>query len=71
MNLGFAVADVVKELREEVTDAFNNSLKGFGSDVESLTSEFENLVGGLDGRSLVRIIAPSSSIAGLALMLHA
>ena len=32
---------VVKELREAVIDAFNDSLKGFGSDVESLINENE------------------------------
>jgi len=61
----------VKQLREEVINAFNNSLKGFGFDVESLINEFRGLVSGLDGRSLAQLIAPSNSIAGLALMLHA
>jgi hypothetical protein len=61
----------VKQLRERVINAFNNSLKGFGFDVESLINEFRGLVSGLDGRSLVQLIAPSNSIAGLALMLHA
>ena len=48
---------VVKQSREEVIDAFNafnNSLKGFGFDVESLINEFRGLVSGLDGRSLVQ-----------------
>lgn len=65
---------VVKGLREGVIDAFNafnNSLKGFGFDVESLTNEFKGLVSGLDGRSLVQLIAPSNSMARLALMLRA
>jgi hypothetical protein len=61
----------VKQLREWVIDAFINSLKGFSSDVESSISKFENLVGELDGRSLVQLIAPSNSMALLALMLHA
>jgi hypothetical protein len=65
---------VVKQLRERVIDAFNafnNSLKGFGFDVESLINEFRGLVSGLDGRSLVQLIAPSTSLAHLALMLRA
>jgi hypothetical protein len=64
----------VKELREWVINAFNafnNSLKGFGSDVEPLINEFKKLVYGLDGKSLVQLIAPSNSSAQLALMLHA
>jgi len=65
---------VVRRLREAVINAFNaskNSLKGFGFDVESLINEFRGLVSGLDGRSLVQLIVPSSSMARLALMLHA
>jgi tetratricopeptide (TPR) repeat protein len=62
---------VVKQLKEWVIDAFNNSLKGFGFDVESLTNEFRGLVSGLDGRSLVQLVAPGSLRALLALMLHA
>jgi tetratricopeptide (TPR) repeat protein len=61
----------VKQLREWVIDAFNDSLKGFGSDVESLINEFKGLVRGLDGKSLVQLIAPSFSMAQLALMLRA
>jgi len=61
----------VKQLRERVIKAFNNSLKEFGFDVESLINEFKGLVSGLDGRSLVQLIAPSNSIALLALMLRA
>jgi hypothetical protein len=61
----------VKQLKEGVINAFSNSLKGFGSDVESLIREFEKLVYGLDDKSLVQLIAPSNSMARLALMLHA
>jgi hypothetical protein len=64
----------VKQLREGVINdfnAFNNSLKGFGFDVESLINEFRGLVSGLDGRSLVQLIASSNSAVRLALMLHA
>jgi uncharacterized lipoprotein YehR (DUF1307 family) len=65
---------VVKQLREAVINAFNNSLKGFGFDANALTkliNEFTGLVSGLDGRSLVQLIAPTDSMALLALMLHA
>jgi len=62
---------VVKQLREWVIDAFNNSLKGFGFDVKPLINKFRGLVSGLDGRSLVQLIAPSNSMARLALILHA
>jgi KaiC/GvpD/RAD55 family RecA-like ATPase len=63
----------VKQLREGVINDFNNSLKGFGSDVEPLINEneFRGLVSGLDGKSLVQLIAPTDSIAQLALMLRA
>jgi len=77
MDLVFAVKGnsvVVKQLREAVINAFNvfnNSLKGFGFDVESLINEFRGLVSRLDGRSLVQLIAPSNSLARLALMLRA
>jgi hypothetical protein len=62
---------VVKQLREGVINAFNDSLKGLGFDVEPLINEFRGLVDGLDGRSLVQLIAIESSRAQLALMLHA
>jgi len=64
---------VVKQIREAVINAFNNSLKGFSSDLKSLIneSEFRGLVSGLDGRSLVQLIAPTNSMAQLALILYA
>jgi tetratricopeptide (TPR) repeat protein len=46
-------------------------LRELGFDANALISEFEKLVYGLDGKSLVQLIAPSSSMARLALMLHA
>ena len=61
----------VKQLREWVINAFNNSLKGLSFDAEPLINEFRGLVNGLDGRSLVQLIAPINSMAQLALMLHA
>jgi len=60
----------VKQLREAVINAFNNLLKGFGSDVESLINKFRGLVSGLDGRFLVQLLAIRSSTARLALMLR-
>jgi tetratricopeptide (TPR) repeat protein len=61
----------VEQLREGVINAFNNSLKGLSFDAESLINEFKGLVNGLDGKSLAQLIAPVSSMALLALMLHA
>jgi len=46
-------------------------LKGLGLDAESLNDEYKRLVGRLDGKSLVQLLAPRSSRAWLALMLHA
>ncbi|MDT7971129.1 MAG: hypothetical protein RQ842_11195, partial [Vulcanisaeta sp.] len=40
-------------------------------DADALINEFEKLVEGLDGKSLVQLIAPSNSMAQLALMLRA
>jgi DNA polymerase III delta prime subunit len=61
----------VKQLREGVINAFNNSLKGLSFDAEPLINEFKGLVNGLDGKSLAQLIAPTNSMAQLALMLHA
>ncbi|MCQ4349439.1 MAG: hypothetical protein NO126_01100 [Sulfolobales archaeon] len=36
-----------------------------------MINEFRGLVSGLDGRSLVQLIAPTTSMARLALMFHA
>jgi hypothetical protein len=46
-------------------------LRGLGFDANAMISEFGKLVNGLDGKSLVQLIAPASSWAQLALMLHA
>jgi hypothetical protein len=46
-------------------------LRGLGFDTNALISEFGKLVYGLDGKSLAQLIAPGSSRAYLALMLHA
>jgi hypothetical protein len=61
----------LRELREWLINVFHNWLKGFGFDAESLINEFKGLVNGLDGKSLVRLIAPASSRASLAFMLYA
>jgi hypothetical protein len=46
-------------------------LRELGFDANALISEFEKLVYRLDGKSLAQLIAPSFSMAQLALMLHA
>jgi hypothetical protein len=46
-------------------------LRGLGFDANAMISEFGKLVYGLDGKSLVQLIAPASSMARLALMLRA
>jgi len=46
-------------------------LRELGFDVNALISEFEKLVYGLDGKSLVQLLVVKSSMAQLALMLHA
>jgi hypothetical protein len=68
----------VVRLREQSIDTFRkfligklSLLKELGADVDALFNEFKGLVNGLDGKSLVQLIAPISSMAGLALMLHA
>jgi tetratricopeptide (TPR) repeat protein len=73
-------SDAVFELRWKLTYYFNKLilesersgwLRELGSDANELIRKFEKLVYGLDGRSLVQLIAPSISTARLALMLHA
>jgi len=70
----------IEWLRRKLINAFHKLiseekvlgwLKGFGFDAESLINEFKGLVNGLDGKSLAQLIAPTSSMARLALMLHA
>jgi tetratricopeptide (TPR) repeat protein len=46
-------------------------LRELGFDANAMISEFRKLVNELDGKSLVQLIAPVSSMARLALMLHA
>jgi tetratricopeptide (TPR) repeat protein len=48
-----------------------NSFRELGVDVDTVFNEFRGLVYGLDGKSLAQLIAPTTSMARLALMLHA
>jgi hypothetical protein len=73
-------SDAVRWLREGLNNYLNEEilenersgrLRELGLDANTLISEFEKLVYGLDGKSLVQLIAPSTSMALLALMLHA
>jgi hypothetical protein len=70
----------VKQLREGLIDAFHklisegevvDLLERLNFNVKSLINEFEGSVNGLDGKSLAQLIAPTNSMARLALMFHA
>ncbi|MFP3209947.1 MAG: ATP-binding protein [Thermocladium sp.] len=68
----------VERLRGELIDGLRESLieelglfKGLGVNVDDLFNEFMELVVGLDGESLVQLLAPRTSMARLALMLYA
>jgi len=68
----------VVQLRGQLIDAFRGLLseklgllKELSVDADVLFNEFRGLVNGLGGKSLVQLIAPRSSMAGLALILHA
>jgi len=68
----------VEQLRGKLIDDFHGLLtkksglfKEFGVDADDLFDEFRGLVGRLDGKSLVQLIAPRTSMARLALMLYA
>jgi hypothetical protein len=68
----------VVQLRGWLIDTFRELLfeklgllKVLGVDADALFNEFMKLVSGLDGKSLVHLIASRSSMARLALMLHA
>jgi len=70
----------VKRLREWLIDDFHKRileeevvdlLERLNFNVKSLINEFEGLVNGLDGKSLAQLIAPTTSMARLALMLYA
>jgi hypothetical protein len=68
----------VERLRWKLIHDFADSLikksglfKEFGVNVDKLVDEFMELVGEHDGKSLVQLLAPSSTWARLALMLYA
>jgi hypothetical protein len=70
----------VKRLRNRLINGFHKRilerevvdlLRELGFDAESLINEFKGLVYGLDGKSLAQLIAPTSSMAQLALILYA
>jgi hypothetical protein len=68
----------VVQLREWLINRFRELLfeklgllKELGADADVLFNEFRGLVNGLDGKSLAQLIAPTNSMAGLALMLRA
>jgi len=75
--------DAVKKLRERLINAFRKRisekevldlLKGLGindNELLKMFNEFESLVNGLDGASLVELISPIDPRAQLALMLYA
>jgi DNA-binding transcriptional MerR regulator len=75
-------SDAVRRLREKLIKYFRkqkrileNDRSGWfrelGFDTNAKISEFEKLVDGLNGKSLVQLIAPGSLSAMFALMLHA
>jgi hypothetical protein len=64
---------LVDGFRESLIERFG-WLKGLGVNADKLLNMFDKfmeLVNGLDGKSLVQLIAPANSLAHLALMLHA
>ncbi|MFP3297343.1 MAG: hypothetical protein RXN78_07120, partial [Vulcanisaeta sp.] len=62
----------LEQLRKRLIDKFGKRLiDKFGVDTDRLFDEFMKLVYGLDGKSLAQLLAIRSSMAQLALMLHA
>jgi hypothetical protein len=73
-------SDAVERLRGKLINYFHKQisenersrwLRELGFDTNELISEFGKLVYGLDGKSLVQLLAIGSSMARLALILHA
>ncbi|WP_202908706.1 hypothetical protein [Vulcanisaeta sp. EB80] len=69
---------VIEWLRELLINAFRevlivrlNSFRELGVDIDTVLNKFMELVYGLDGKSLVRLITPVNSRASLAFMLYA
>jgi len=71
--------DAIEQLRESLIHAYHNILEGrtldllreLGFDVKALVDEFKKLASGLNGKSLIQLIAPDDPMAQLALMLYA
>jgi len=61
---------LVDDFRESLIERFGQ-LKELGVNADKLLDEFMELVNGLDGKSLVQLIAPASSRVSLAFMLYA
>jgi len=59
--------DAVKQLRDRLIKEVLDLIKGLGVNDD----EFKSLINGLDGASLVQLLAPETSTAQLALMLYA
>jgi hypothetical protein len=63
---------LINYFNEEILEKESSGwLRELGFDANALISEFEKLVYGLDGKSLAQLLAIYSSMAHLALMLHA
>jgi energy-coupling factor transporter ATP-binding protein EcfA2 len=63
---------LIKAFRERISKEEKlNLLKGLGFDAKSLSDEFRGLAYGLDGKSLVQLLALEHSRAQLAFMLYA
>jgi len=63
---------LIKHFRERIfEEEISDLLKELGFNTKSLNDEFRGLTYGLDGKSLVQLIAPGTSGAMLALMLYA
>jgi hypothetical protein len=70
--VGWLRGKLINYFRKQILENERSGwLRELGFDTNALISEFEKLVYGLDGKSLAQLAAPGSSMAGLALMLHA
>ena len=70
--VGWLRGKLINDFHEQILKNERSGwLRELGFDTNALISEFGKLVYGLDGKSLAQLIAPASSIAQLALMLHA
>jgi hypothetical protein len=69
--VGWLRGKLIKYFQQILENEKSGWLRELGFDVNAMISEFEKLVYGLDNKSLAQLIAPDSSMARLALMLHA